>query len=42
MKAIIEKEKEEIKKYRKSLEFKANKVRSGSKAQPVRKSAWVD
>jgi hypothetical protein len=42
MKALIEKEKELIKQYRKQLEFKANKVRSGAKAKSVKKSAWVD
>lgn len=42
IKALKEMEKEEIKKYRKSLEFKANRVRSGKKNKNVRKSAWVD
>jgi hypothetical protein len=35
-------EKEEIKKYRKSLEFKAGRVRSGTKAKPTKKTAWLD
>ena len=41
-KAQKEKEKAELKAYRKSLEFKANRVRSGKKAKATKKMKWVD